>query len=127
MANKYFITSKRRQSFVTRHKVIMMRTTQVQPTAQAQSRERAHSLLLVALTLAIALAGASPTTAKKPSASEGQSRYAKLDLGPGHDSARIHYKSYGKGREALVLIHGWSCNMDYWRDSIPAFAKRNRV
>jgi pimeloyl-ACP methyl ester carboxylesterase len=129
MFKKTFMTSKQRQSFVTRHKVIMMRVAQVRPMAQAQSRPRVHSLLLVALTLAIALVGASATTAKKPSASEGQSRYAKLDLGPGagHDGARIHYKSYGKGREALVLIHGWSCNMDYWRDSIPAFAKRSRV
>jgi pimeloyl-ACP methyl ester carboxylesterase len=127
MVNKYFMTSKQRQSFVPGHNVIMRRVAQVRPIAQAQSRARVHSLMLVALTLAIALVGASATMAKKPSASEGQSRYVKLDLGPGHDGARIHYKSYGKGREALVLIHGWSCNMDYWRDSIPAFAKRNRV
>lgn len=128
MVNEDYMTNKLRQSFITRYKVIMMRVAQVRSmAAQAQSRERVHSLLLVALTLAIALGSASATTAKKPSASEGQSRYAKLDLGPGHDGARIHYKSYGKGRKALVLIHGWSCNMDYWRDSIPAFAKRNRV
>jgi pimeloyl-ACP methyl ester carboxylesterase len=133
MFKKTFMTSKRRQSFVTRHKLTPTQRPYVQPAAQAQpmapaqSRARVHSLLLVALTLAIALVSAPATTAKKPSASEGQSRYVKLDLGPGHDGARIHYKSYGKGREALVLIHCWSCNMDYWRDSIPAFAKRNRV
>lgn len=43
------------------------------------------------------------------------------------DGARIHYVSYGKGSEALVLIHGWTCNLDNWRDQIPDFAKRNRV
>ena len=38
-----------------------------------------------------------------------------------------NYQSYGKGREALVLIHGWTCNLDYWRDQVPDLAKRNRV
>ena len=35
--------------------------------------------------------------------------------------------NYGKGSEALVLIHGWTCNIDNWRDQFPDFAKRNRV
>src|SRR5215210_8132928 len=52
---------------------------------------------------------------------DGESKYAKLD------GARIHYKSYGKGRDALVLIHGWGGNIDSWRDQIPELAKRNRV
>src|SRR5437660_2661945 len=43
------------------------------------------------------------------------------------DGARIHYVNYGKGSEALVLIHGWTCNLDNWRDQFAAFAKRNRV
>jgi len=54
-------------------------------------------------------------------ASDGESQYAKLD------GAKIHYKSYGKGKDALVLIHGWTCNLENWRDQIPDFAKRNRV
>jgi pimeloyl-ACP methyl ester carboxylesterase len=59
--------------------------------------------------------------AQKPANSGGQSRHASLD------GTRIYYKSYGKGHDALVLIHGWSCNLDYWRDQIPDFEKRNRV
>lgn len=43
------------------------------------------------------------------------------------DGARIHYVNYGKGNEALVLIHGWTQNVDAWRDNIADFAKRNRV
>jgi pimeloyl-ACP methyl ester carboxylesterase len=115
MVNEDFMTNKLRQSFITAHTFIT--------TPGAQMR---WTLLLI-LALVVGVVSAPAITAKKPSASEGQSRYVKLDLGPGHDGARIHYKNYGKGREALVLIHGWSCNMDYWRDSIPAFAKRNRV
>lgn len=54
-------------------------------------------------------------------AADGDSQYAKLD------GAKIHYKSYGKGKDALVLIHGWTCNLDNWREQIPEFSKRNRV
>jgi pimeloyl-ACP methyl ester carboxylesterase len=61
---------------------------------------------------------AGPTAA---SAFDGESQYAKLD------GARVHYKSYGKGKDALVLVHGWGCRMGHWRDQIPDFAKRNRV
>jgi len=65
---------------------------------------------------------ASPVAmAQKASSTTGESRYATLD------GARIHYKNYGKGREALVFIHGWTCNLDNWRDQVPDFAKRNRV
>jgi len=82
------------------------------------------ALTIFALNLALGIAPAN--MARKPAASDGESRYAKLDLGTGA-TARIHYKSYGKGREALVLIHGWTCNLDNWRDAIPDLAKRNRV
>lgn len=50
-----------------------------------------------------------------------ESKYAKLD------STKIHYQSYGKGKEALVLVHCWTCNMELWREHIPEFAKRARV
>jgi pimeloyl-ACP methyl ester carboxylesterase len=51
----------------------------------------------------------------------GQSRFTTLD------GARIHYVNYGKGSEALVLVHGWTQNVDSWRDQVPDFVKRNRV
>lgn len=54
-------------------------------------------------------------------AADGDSQYAKLD------GAKIHYKSYGKGKDAVVFIHGWTCSLDNWREQIPEFAKRNRV
>jgi pimeloyl-ACP methyl ester carboxylesterase len=71
--------------------------------------------------LVFLLASVPVAAAQKASTSMEKSRYATLD------GARIHYRSYGKGREALVLIHGWSCNLDYWRDQVPDFAKRSRV
>jgi pimeloyl-ACP methyl ester carboxylesterase len=53
--------------------------------------------------------------------SSGESRFAKLD------DARIHYVNYGKGEEALVLIHGWTQSADAWRDNVADLSKRNRV
>jgi pimeloyl-ACP methyl ester carboxylesterase len=82
--------------------------------------------LLFAIVLLVAMAIASSTSADFTAASDsknstGESRFTTLD------GARIHYVSYGKGSEALVLIHGWTCNLDNWRDQVSDFAKRNRV
>ena len=63
----------------------------------------------------------SPAILADTSPPKGKSKYAKLD------GARIHYVNYGKGREALVLIHGWTSNLDFWRDQVSDFSKRNRV
>lgn len=52
---------------------------------------------------------------------EGQSRYAKLD---GH---RIHYESHGKGRDALIFVHGWTCSLNFWSRQVPAFEGNTRV
>ena len=108
MPNKDFMTTRLRQSFVTRHMFITIRRAQVE-------------WLLLVLTLAVSFVSAPAAKAQKSAATEGKSHYAKLD------GNRIHYQSYGKGREALVLIHGWTCNLNYWRDQVPDFANRNRV
>jgi pimeloyl-ACP methyl ester carboxylesterase len=59
--------------------------------------------------------------AQVPKQSQPESRYASLD------GARIRYQSYGKGNEALVLVHGWTCSLDYWQDLIPDLSQRSRV
>jgi len=51
----------------------------------------------------------------------GKSKFAKLD------GAKIHYVNYGKGSDALVLIHGWTMNVDNWRDQIQDLASRYHV
>jgi pimeloyl-ACP methyl ester carboxylesterase len=121
MINRDFTLNKLRRDSSTRQ--MGERQTMLQANA------RVHWTLMLILALAVAVVSAPAAAAKKGSTADGQSRYAKLDLGgaAGNWTARVHYKSYGKGREALVLIHGWSCNLDYWRDSIPDLAKRNRV
>ena len=77
--------------------------------------------LFFALVLAGVLATPAVTCAKHDKEPTAESRYTTLD------GARIHYVNYGKGSEALVLIHGWTMNLDNWRDQIPDLARRNRV
>jgi len=82
-------------------------------------RPSLHRLLFFAVALVSALG--IPIAAQPEKSIKGESRWTTLD------GARIHYVNYGKGSEALVLIHGWTMNVDNWRDQIPDFAKRNRV
>lgn len=71
-----------------------------------------HLSFLFALS-ALVLASASVATA--------QEKFAKLDAN------KIHYVSEGKGKDAIVLVHGWGCNLTLWRDQIAELSKRNRV
>lgn len=78
-------------------------------------------LLTTAVLLAIATLTPTQTATAQPQTARAESRFAKLD------GARVHYVNYGKGDDALVLIHGWTQNIDAWRDQIPDMAKHYRV
>jgi pimeloyl-ACP methyl ester carboxylesterase len=43
------------------------------------------------------------------------------------DGVKVHYQSQGKGREALVFVHGWTCNLNFWKENFPAFTDQTRV
>src|SRR5688572_29431609 len=36
------------------------------------------------------------------------------------DGVHIEYQVYGRGDPAVVLIHGWSCDANYWRSQLDA-------
>src|SRR5947209_20543938 len=40
-----------------------------------------------------------------------------------YDNGKVHYYDIGnhKSKTALVFIHGWTCNADFWKDSYNAF------
>jgi pimeloyl-ACP methyl ester carboxylesterase len=44
-----------------------------------------------------------------------------------YDGARVHYESYGKGNEAVVFIHGWTCDLTFWRGQAPVYNKRRAL
>lgn len=52
---------------------------------------------------------------------EGQHHFVELD------GLRLHYVRYGKGQEAIVFIHGWTCDSSFWRFQIPAFKKGSNL
>lgn len=37
------------------------------------------------------------------------------------DGVKVHYQTSGKGKEALIFVHGWTCNSDFWRGQTSAF------
>ena len=78
-------------------------------------------LLAASALLTLATLTQTQTASAQPKASQPESRFAKLD------KARVHYVDYGKGDDALVLIHGWTQSIDAWRDQIPELAKHYRV
>jgi len=71
--------------------------------------------------LVVLAVGQSINAAERGLPGDAPSKFAKLD------GNRVHYKSYGKGRDALLFVHGWTCDMSFWSDQIPAFAQRTRV
>src|SRR5258705_3843230 len=49
------------------------------------------------------------------SSAEIESRFATFN------DTRIHYLSRGKGDEALIFVHGWTCNAEFWRPQMNDF------
>ena len=79
-------------------------------------------LMILVVTIGVILSmAASATPTSGITAAESKSKYAKLD------GFRVHYKSYGRGREALVFVHGWTCNISFWRHQVPDFEDKQRV
>lgn len=42
------------------------------------------------------------------------------------DGLRVHYESYGAGSSALVFIHGWTCDLTFWRGQEGLYNQPNR-
>ena len=42
------------------------------------------------------------------------------------DGLRVHYESFGTGSEALVFIHGWVCDLSFWRGQEALYNQPNR-
>lgn len=87
--------------------------------------------LLVAATLAVAgCVSGTPAPATAPSESApatAPSEVAASSQFATYDGNRVRYENVGSGREALVLVHGWSGDASIWRFQIPELAKHTRV
>jgi pimeloyl-ACP methyl ester carboxylesterase len=83
---------------------------------------------ICALVTALALVACSkqeppPQVAAAPSErAEPAPGAARIAIAP--DGVHVQYRVYGAGEPALVFIHGWSCDSNYWREQLPAFDKK---
>src|SRR5262245_38482296 len=72
------------------------------------------ALLLALLSLA------APSAPAQDPISAAPSRFATFA------GMQVHYKLLGDGEPALVLVHGWTCNLGFWRGQAP-LAKSARL
>jgi pimeloyl-ACP methyl ester carboxylesterase len=82
--------------------------------------------LLAALTL---LACSKPEPPPPPAAppappekSEPVDGAARIAIAP--DGVHVQYRVYGQGEPAVVFIHGWSCDSNYWREQVGPFSRK---
>jgi pimeloyl-ACP methyl ester carboxylesterase len=80
---------------------------------------RAFPAFLASLPLGLLLAG--ERAHPEDRLARAPSRWAKLD------GIRVHYKSIGKGRSAVVFVHGWSGDHTLWRDQAAALDGKHRA
>jgi pimeloyl-ACP methyl ester carboxylesterase len=92
------------------------------------------SAACAALVLVFALAACSKQEAPPPpppAASNDKAEPAegapRIAISP--DGVHVQYHVYGSaGTEpALVFIHGWSCDSNYWREQVPVFSRKFTV
>ena len=61
------------------------------------------------------------TNVRSTNAADGESHFIS------HGANRIHYVTVGKGSRAIVFIHGWACNLGFWREQVAALADKARL
>jgi pimeloyl-ACP methyl ester carboxylesterase len=71
--------------------------------------------------IALIFAASLLLTAQNSPQTKPEPHFAKLD------TIRVHYQNYGTGKDALVFVHGWTCNLNFWKANIPAFINQTRV
>lgn len=71
--------------------------------------------LILILLMGVLFASCQP---RPQSLSQVKSRYAT------DDDLRIHYKTVGRGSQALVFVHGLGCDLHTWESQYAAFAQQ---
>jgi pimeloyl-ACP methyl ester carboxylesterase len=65
--------------------------------------------------------GPAPAAAQATTLDRTPSRFATFE------GMRIHFKSVGTGRTAVVFVHCWACDLTVWRHQVDVVAGRSRV
>lgn len=77
-----------------------------------------RKIALRVLLLALVVARPGPLLAEEAS---GSARSTQLD------GAKIHYTDYGAGENAVLFVHGWSCDETFWTAQASALGNKFRV
>jgi len=40
---------------------------------------------------------------------------------------KVHYQDQGKGKNALIFVHGWTCNLTYWKGQFSGFPDKRVI
>jgi pimeloyl-ACP methyl ester carboxylesterase len=43
------------------------------------------------------------------------------------NGVKVHYRDQGKGKNALVFIHGWTCSIEFWKGQFEGFPGRRVI
>jgi pimeloyl-ACP methyl ester carboxylesterase len=88
-------------------------------------------LTALAAALLVACGKQEPATPPPPAASADDAKGAPAEGAPriavAPDGTHVQYRVYGSGEPALVLIHGWSCDSNYWREQVPVFKRKYTI
>jgi pimeloyl-ACP methyl ester carboxylesterase len=91
-----------------------------------------HSRLtsLATLCAAVIICGCSKPEAPPPAAPPPESQAPtvgapRIAIAP--DGVHVQYRVYGSGEPALVFVHGWSGDSNYWREQVPLFGQKHMV
>jgi pimeloyl-ACP methyl ester carboxylesterase len=83
-------------------------------------------IIALAALLLIACARQAPPPAPAPAVTNDKAEPAAgtARIAIAADGVHVQYRVYGAGEPALVFIHGWSCDSNYWREQIAEFSKK---
>jgi pimeloyl-ACP methyl ester carboxylesterase len=88
---------------------------------------------LLALSAALLLAAcgkkeeAPPAPAPAPATGKTEPAEGAARIAIAADGVHVQYRVYGSAEPALVFIHCWSCDSNYWREQVPVFRQKYTV
>jgi pimeloyl-ACP methyl ester carboxylesterase len=87
--------------------------------------------LLVVLGVAACSKGSAPSSPTADNAAAASPPPARVDGGPqiamSPDNVHIDYRIYGSGEPAIVLVHGWACDANYWNAQLDVLKAKYTV
>jgi pimeloyl-ACP methyl ester carboxylesterase len=93
-----------------------------------------HTFCAIALLLLAGCARSEPPTAPPDPAAAAAPPVAKAQfdgtpriLAEASSGLHIQYRVYGGGDALVVLVHGWSCDSNYWQAQLPALREHYTV